>query len=55
MLFIATAVQAADPAGDWTHMQSISPRGYVCGRASAPLVIDGKLDDADWQAATVDR
>ena len=27
------------------------PRGYVCQRASGPITIDGKLDDAAWQAA----
>lgn len=27
------------------------PRGYVCYRAAAPLVIDGKLDEPAWQAA----
>ena len=26
----------------------ISPKGYVCHRASGPVVIDGKLDDAAW-------
>ncbi len=26
------------------------PRGYVCHRASGPLTIDGKLDEAAWQA-----
>lgn len=42
---------AAEPAGDWTHMQSITPRGYGCGRAQSPLDIDGKLDESAWQAA----
>ena len=28
-----------------------APRGYVCYRASAPLVLDGKLDDAAWERA----
>lgn len=27
------------------------PRGYVCYRAPAPLVLDGKLDDAAWRVA----
>lgn len=27
------------------------PLGYVCGRAGAPVVVDGRLDDAAWQAA----
>jgi hypothetical protein len=29
-----------------------SPKGYVCGRVKAPVVIDGKLDDEQWQLAT---
>src|SRR5690242_7601187 len=29
----------------------VAPRGYVCYRAAAPPRIDGKLDDATWQAA----
>src|SRR5438067_3022209 len=29
----------------------IEPRGYVCYRARTPIVIDGKLEDAAWQAA----
>ncbi len=24
------------------------PRGYVCYRASAPIIIDGAIDEADW-------
>ncbi len=27
------------------------PKGYVCSRASRPIVIDGQLDDADWAEA----
>src|SRR5262249_12242717 len=29
----------------------VPPRGYVCYRAAGPVTIDGKLDDAAWQAA----
>src|SRR5579883_1689247 len=29
----------------------IPPKGYVCSRASGPIAIDGRLDDAAWQAA----
>jgi len=32
-------------------MKSITPRGYVCGYADAPVVIDGRLDEPLWQAA----
>ena len=27
------------------------PKGYVATRASAPILVDGKLDEADWAAA----
>ncbi len=27
------------------------PRGYVCYRASSPLVVDGRLDDSAWKDA----
>jgi hypothetical protein len=26
------------------------PRGYICYRAAGPITLDGKLDDAAWQA-----
>jgi hypothetical protein len=29
----------------------VPPRGYVCYRASAPITMDGKLDDPAWPAA----
>jgi hypothetical protein len=29
----------------------LPPKGYVCHRASAPIQIDGKLDDPAWQNA----
>jgi hypothetical protein len=28
----------------------VPPRGYVCYRASGPITIDGKLDEASWAA-----
>ena len=28
-----------------------SPKGYVCGRAKVPIVVDGKLDDEAWHHA----
>src|SRR5262249_46783019 len=28
----------------------VPPRGYVCYRAAGPIIFDGKLDDAAWQA-----
>src|SRR5437868_7276725 len=52
----ASAEIAAKPAGteldgDWAKMRAIVPRGYVCRRAGAPIVIDGKADDPAWADA----
>src|SRR5262249_46775203 len=29
----------------------LPPKGYVCYRATKPIIIDGKLDDEAWAAA----
>ncbi|MFO1062842.1 MAG: transglutaminase domain-containing protein [Pirellulales bacterium] len=47
----ATVASAADGAGEWEQMRDIRPRAYVAGLVSTPPVIDGKLDEADWQKA----
>ena len=36
---------------DWSRMKEITPRSYLCYQASAPIQIDGNLDDAAWKAA----
>jgi hypothetical protein len=36
---------------DWARMKNITPRSYVCCRATVPIHIDGKLDDRAWKAA----
>lgn len=36
---------------DWQYMSPILPRGYVCYRAEQPLILNGKMDDAQWQRA----
>jgi pimeloyl-ACP methyl ester carboxylesterase len=42
----------ADARAEWREkMQPIVPQTYVCRRAVAPLVVDGKIDDAAWQNA----
>ncbi|MCE5249355.1 carbohydrate-binding family 9-like protein [bacterium] len=43
-------VHAAEAQGwdDFTRMRFIVPRGYVCYRATKPVVIDGKLDEEAW-------
>ena len=38
-------------ADDWAKMKVIKPHGYVCHRASGPIRVDGRLDEAAWQAA----
>jgi len=32
-------------------MQPISPRGYVCRHTTAPINVDGLLDEATWANA----
>ncbi|HZL38053.1 MAG TPA: carbohydrate-binding family 9-like protein [Tepidisphaeraceae bacterium] len=32
-------------------MRPITPRGYVCGRATTPITIDGNADEPAWAAA----
>lgn len=39
---------AADPRPPAAEYRP--PKGYVCYRATTPVTIDGKLDDAAWQA-----
>ncbi len=41
----AAALPAAAPA------PAAAPLGYVCLRATTPLVVDGRLDDAAWREA----
>ena len=50
-LLAATPLFGAGYADDWARMKTITPRSYVCCRASAPIRIDGKLDDTAWKAA----
>src|SRR4051812_47184061 len=60
-LFLSTALAALLPAllNSGSAAQDVKksipkyqpPRGYVCYRATSPIKIDGKLDDAAWQAA----
>ncbi len=51
LLFYVEAHDAIGGEGDWAHMKKIMPNGYVCGTASAPLQIDGNLDEESWKAA----
>lgn len=49
---LLSAVLFADEYDDWhLKMQPISPLGYLCRHTDAPIVIDGKLDDAAWANA----
>lgn len=42
----------AGEADVWRErMQPLAPQQYVCRKAAAPLVIDGKLDEAAWRDA----
>ena len=51
LLFIPFLGCGSDGA-DWQEkMRVIEPRGYLCRRATAPIVVDGKLDEAAWEQA----
>lgn len=39
------------PTNEWTRMRLIVPQGYVCYHTTAPITIDGRLDESDWQRA----
>jgi pimeloyl-ACP methyl ester carboxylesterase len=52
-ILLLPAISQADDRTDWLEkMQNIVPQGYVCRRATEPLVIDGKLDEKAWKAAS---
>jgi hypothetical protein len=39
------------PPKELARFEYVPPKGYVCHRASSPITIDGKLDDAAWNDA----
>ena len=41
-LLAATGERLDDYSGDWTKMKAITPRGYVCYRATEPIRVDGE-------------
>ncbi len=45
------AVLSGDPPADPPIPPFVPPRGYVCYRATSPIVVDGRLNDAAWEAA----
>jgi Carbohydrate family 9 binding domain-like len=45
-LVLVLGLTLAAPAAD-----TPLPKGYVCGRAAVPIVMDGKLDDPAWKDA----
>ncbi|MBI3418267.1 MAG: carbohydrate-binding family 9-like protein [Verrucomicrobia bacterium] len=49
--FCLTADLHASSAEDWSKMKHFRPKDYVCYRASSPVQIDGKLDEAAWAVA----
>src|SRR6185312_918912 len=50
-LGMMSAVQGATLDSDWAKMKAVSPRGYVCYRASGPITVDGQADEAAWADA----
>lgn len=52
ILLAAAAVPLSAPADPFPiPLIPYAPRTYVCARAPEPLSIDGKIDEAAWQAA----
>lgn len=50
-LAVALALLAVSAqAQTWDAMRDIEPRGYLVHRAAEAVVVDGRLDDAAWQA-----
>jgi hypothetical protein len=53
-LIFSLAMAAQDEPGNPTHNWQppyVPPQGYVCYRASGPIKVDGRLDEAAWQDA----
>jgi len=51
VLFLSTGVSADDQT-DWREkMKPILPRGYLCRHTTAPIQVDGLLDEAAWTSA----
>src|SRR6266568_3862662 len=52
LVLFLPAIVLADDQTDWREkMQPISPRGYVCRHTTAPINVDGLLDEAAWANA----
>ena len=51
--FMAVIAVAADDVGavDKSASSSPAPKGYICCRATAPIRIDGRLDEDAWKLA----
>jgi len=47
-MIMATAL-GASWMDDWTKMEPIKPRGYVCYQTVGSIKVDGKLDEDSWQ------
>src|SRR5215469_16071765 len=51
-MLAGTLSATAGYQSDWRDkMRRIVPENYLCRHASAPIVIDGKLDEPDWANA----
>ncbi len=51
-IFTPAKLTAADRADWFYRMKQLSPRCYICQRATTPIVVDGKLEEPAWAAAT---
>jgi hypothetical protein len=51
LLVTVRPLEKGGPPAELPPADDPAPRGYVCYRASGPITIDGKLDDAAWADA----
>ena len=51
LLGFMTVMSGGSSADDRAKDSVPAPKGYVCYRASAPIRIDGRIDDDAWKAA----
>jgi hypothetical protein len=51
LLITVHPLERGEPPADLPPANDPPPRGYIAYRASEPIAVDGKLDDAAWTAA----
>ena len=47
----ADSIKSFEYEGEWNLMRGIIPPGYICYKATGPITVDGRADEADWETA----